>query len=364
MNALPRIMGYRDAASAICFLHVSEPQPGPGGVYMGKTQVYRLPFFLDLASTLNPHVSVIGMSGSGKTFFLKSLIWRYSIYHELEITVIDWNGEYRELARSMCATVIEYGRRVQQDTHERIRIIDLSGLPGQAERRLAAETILSSIAERMHRSKATGELRGILVLDEAWKVLEGSSLFRSLYREGRKYGYGMVIATQMASDINNEVIANSSILALFRLRSGSDYGALVASQAISNSESEALSKLPTGSCMMVISYRHTVGQSRFCLSRVDGIVRDFFEIGVNGASMRISVSENRVRSVLLEIGVENAAAEGLVARMAELGGRMNLQDLARIAVSCKIPRHLIVTFMRGLGFDDCSIVEAYEVAIS
>ncbi len=75
------------------------------GIYIGKSKGYRIPVFLDLESLINPHISIIGTTGSGKTHLSKVLLAGYAAEKDCNIVVLDWNGEY-------CKTVEDIGGRI------------------------------------------------------------------------------------------------------------------------------------------------------------------------------------------------------------------------------------------------------------
>ncbi len=62
-------------------------------------------FILDYANEPNPHMIVVGGSGSGKTVTTKAFMTRASLKYGLKLLVIDWNGEYESYADQIGATV-------------------------------------------------------------------------------------------------------------------------------------------------------------------------------------------------------------------------------------------------------------------
>ena len=65
------ISNSRLVAGNVCIDSMSEPQAESNkvGVYLGNTWIYRTPFYLDTTKLVNPHIIVLGMSGSGKKVF-------------------------------------------------------------------------------------------------------------------------------------------------------------------------------------------------------------------------------------------------------------------------------------------------------
>jgi hypothetical protein len=96
--------------------------------------------------------------------------------------------------------------------------IDLSRLP-RTEREETKTTVTYLLLQRIYeKMKDLSQLRLITVLDEAWQVLsiktvEGQKvepLPSKIVRLGRKYGFGIVISTQMIKDVPESVLGNAA----------------------------------------------------------------------------------------------------------------------------------------------------------
>ncbi|MGC8648748.1 MAG: ATP-binding protein [Candidatus Micrarchaeia archaeon] len=95
------------ASRMISIFNQSEPLTSNAkGIYIGKTKLYNLPFFLDPDELMNPHIAVIGTTGSGKSYFLKNYILRSFNANIKNIFIIDWNDEYSEIINVMYGNVI------------------------------------------------------------------------------------------------------------------------------------------------------------------------------------------------------------------------------------------------------------------
>ena len=70
-------------------------------------------FILDYANEPNPHMIVVGGSGSGKTVTTKAFITRASLKYGLHLLIIDWNGEYEGYADQIGATVWHVPRELK-----------------------------------------------------------------------------------------------------------------------------------------------------------------------------------------------------------------------------------------------------------
>ncbi|MBN2478218.1 ATP-binding protein [Candidatus Micrarchaeota archaeon] len=300
-------------------------------IFVGKTKMLHVPFFWSYENVTNPHIAVVGISGSGKSYFIKTFLIRASITWNSNAVIIDWAGEYKDWVRDIGGEILALGKgsyinlldlggmkpynrikqvmrtlelltdignypeqkRLTEEAIEKAYIrdkfqmdaveqkdelgkplkpptlknvvkileekasmgtyefpaelenaiyrlkkftkpgedyfarkstidleklitsgvvdIDLSGLPDERARALGALTILQFIKEKMRATgwAKTKGLRLLVVLDEAWKISkEENSDAVMIVREGRKYNFGMIIASQNPTDISEAIFSN------------------------------------------------------------------------------------------------------------------------------------------------------------
>ncbi len=88
-------------------------------------------------------------------------------------------------------------------------------------RALAALFILQTLKEIM-RSESWSETKGLkalVVLDEAWKVAsDEKSDAITIVREGRKYQFGLIVASQNPTDINEAIFSNVGTTFILRIK--------------------------------------------------------------------------------------------------------------------------------------------------
>jgi hypothetical protein len=92
-------------------------------------------------------------------------------------------------------------------------VIRLSQLPGDQVKNAVAEFFLLALYGFLIRREQPHKLERILVLDEAWRLVNSPKL-QPLMREGRAFGLGVVIATQFPRDLP-ENIAGSTATRIF-----------------------------------------------------------------------------------------------------------------------------------------------------
>jgi hypothetical protein len=138
--------------------------------------------------------------------------------------------------------------------------IDLSHLPTEREKAVVSYTVLQRIHEKM---KELSELRLFVVMDEAWQVLtvktvEGETrepLPTRIVRLGRKYGYGIIVGTQMISDISEAILSNASSAIVHRFWEPRQLSYMKRYVALSSSQTHNLRAIPAGAGYVMQSSR-------------------------------------------------------------------------------------------------------------
>ena len=100
-----------------------------------------------------------------------------------------------------------------QDLFQSSAVIRLAQLPSNEVKNSVAEFFLMALYNHLIRQQQIHMLRRVLVLDEAWRVVE-SPFLAPLMREGRAFGLGVVIASQFPRDLP-EAIRGSTATRLF-----------------------------------------------------------------------------------------------------------------------------------------------------
>lgn len=94
-------------------------------------------------------------------------------------------------------------------------VLDLSKMPTDYMKVLYVETLLRKIAFQAYREGPSPTLRRYVVIDEAHILTSRrgtkESLVAKLLAETRKYGIGFIVATQQPKDVEDSVVANTSV---------------------------------------------------------------------------------------------------------------------------------------------------------
>lgn len=342
------------------------------GIYIGKTQVYKIPFLLNLEKLLNRHIAIVGMTGSGKTYFIKSIITRYMLEQASDILIIDWNGEYTDTVSTLSGTINihepnpaanppnDFGKNEKKTTQalfNGLLSINLSRLRSTSEKGAAANTILKNILEHMRTGKPSTKHYHMIVLDEAWKLLNDFDMLNQLFREGRKYGFGVIVSTQLANDINNVILGNAACIVIFRQGRREDIDMLKGSGALAD---DLPSELPQGSCIVSLAYKHAHIQKQFVIEKVDGFM--IKELYVKCGSMKISIPERVFAGVTENLSISNDLKGRIFTFVEDCDRSIDLAGLIQLLLGIGLDRPTIVKYLRNLGIDDLNMVRAYETA--
>ncbi len=133
--------------------------------------------------------------------------------------------------------------------------IDLSKISNNALKDAISYTILQFIDSKMRLDGIQkGELKLIVVIDEAWKLAKDpKSLPVVLIKEGRKYGYSIIISSQDATDdLAPQILSNAGTAIIHRITYPKYLGYLRESYNLTEIEIERIRDLPVGEAYIKI----------------------------------------------------------------------------------------------------------------
>ena len=464
-------------------------------IYVGRTKILGAPFYWSYNNVANPHIAVVGISGSGKSYFIKSFLLRAAFVWNTNALIIDWAGEYRDWVRETNGKVISLGKgsylnlldlggmkpydRIKQimrtlelltdianypeqrrlteqaiekaylenkfrmDVHEQkdelgnplnpptlkdvVRILteqsqvgtyefpaelenaiyrlkqftrpgedffaqqstvkldeiissglvdlDLSGLPDESSRALGALTLLQFIKERM-RLEGWSDVKGlklIIVLDEAWKIgKEENSDAVMIVREGRKYNFAMIIASQNPTDISEAIFSNVGTTFILKVKFEKFLDYLQGSLNFSNFMRDEISRLGVGQCAVNLSLTTPVPYpSTFLIDKIEGEEpsKEFFldltqvltEKQRRDATMSRSVSfaKEIFRRKLRQLGIPDEKLEVLAKLFEKSNRRMDVVSFVISLERDGIARRNISDFLKEGGIDDITIINIF-----
>ncbi len=467
-------------------------------IYVGKTKIFNVPFYWTFKNVANPHIAVVGISGSGKSYFVKTFLLRASYVWNSNALIIDWAGEYKDWVKEANGKVLALGKgsylnlldlggmkpydRIKQvmrtlvlltdidnypeqrrlteqaleksyveskfrmDAREQkdelgrpippptlkdvVRILeeqsttgayefpaelenaiyrlkkftksgedyfaqqssikledlvtsglvdlDLSGLPDERFRALAALTILQFIKERM-RLTGYAEPKGVrlfIVIDEAWKIAkEDNSDAVMIVREGRKYNFGMIIASQNPTDISETIFSNAGTTFVFKVKFERFLDYLQGSLNFSLFMREEISRLSVGQCAINMALTlSTPYPSTFLMQKVEGeepskeyfldLVVALTEKQRRDVSVARSVSflKDEFRRKLRQYGLSDDKIETMT-KMFEKGNRhMDVISFVILMERYGIARRNISDLLKDAGVADATIINIFGKA--
>ncbi len=256
--------------------------------------------------------------------------------------------------------------------------IDLSGLPDETFRALGALTILQFVKEKM-RMEGWSPEKGIklfVVVDEAWKISkdENSDLVM-IVREGRKYQFALIVASQSPMDIAEAVFSNVGTVFMLRLKFEKFLDYLQGSLRFSDYIRQKILSFGVGQCAVSMSYAESVPFSEcFIVKKIEGEepIIDYFvdihsvltELQLRDETMPKSFPKEKVefKKRLREMGLTDEKIEE-IARMIEKKARhIDAVDLVIELERRGVDRAAITSFYRELGIDDPTIINIFAAA--
>ncbi len=362
-----RLSNSRCASKAFCIFSPTELiKWSSGSAYIGRSAVYSIPVFIGADSALNQHVCIIGMSGSGKTFLLKNLVGRYAA-NGRQVMILDWNSEYSGMVSYFYGIEFNISRNGKMPEHllhaakqsdgPDIISINLSSLGTESAKLSAAKAVLKSVRKEFREVPAWESSKKILVLDEAWKVIGGEEL-SSLFREGRKYGVGVVIASQTASDLNAEILANCATVAVFRLQNADDFSLLLDTHIINQMHANMLATMSRGSCIVAIASAKDRPRQIIRVPLVEG--NGYSICYISGENVEVSISIEALMAKLSRIVIDANSLREIESYIAQNGGKINLDGLMRKLLELSTSRSDIVACLRSIGVPDMAIIDSYK----
>ena len=451
------------------------PEPSPGmllsppaeSVYIGRTKYLGAPFFWNSRKLLNPHLCVVGTTGSGKSYFVKTFITRASLTIGASVLILDWAGEYADWVRLAGGRVVSFGKeginlldlsgasphartsqvmdslcmltdissssaqcRITEDAimraytmagfskskegqekkpptladvqrglekssrkgadhaeaARRIRnlllssggsftsstiplssllsglvCVDLHSLPTETLRSLAGLAILQFVKERMRASEysASPIPRLFVVVDEAWKIAaDERSDVVSIVREGRKYGFGLIVASQSPTDVHRSIFSNAGTMMIFRLTHAPEREYVRSSLAYSDFYEEESHSLSVGQALVHLEFARPVPCPRtFIIRKVDG-EELLVSLHIGGGGMDLEFERGELASRLLSFGLTDAQVRTLLFEFERHSFSLGASEFAALLGKFGHSRASAISLLRELGASERELLSA------
>ncbi len=491
----------RTVARRNILVHPPEPpfyvvfQDPTTSIYIGRTKIFHVPFYWNPSILTNPHIAVVGITGSGKSFFIKTFLTRASFVWNTNALIVDWAGEYKSWVRQTGGKIISLGKgsyinlldlggmtpyvRVKQvmrtlalltdierypeqkrltqvaieEAYKRNKFkmdareqrdelgrplspptlkdvvhileekkemgnyefpaeldnaifrlkeftkegqdffaqpstvtldeivnaglvdLDLSGLPDETSRALGALAILQFLKEKMRAmgwAKEKG-LRLIIVLDEAWKISkDDNSDVVMIVREGRKYNFGLIVASQNPTDISEVIFSNVGTTFILRIKFAKYMNYLQATLNFSNYIREQIMKFGVGEAAVNLAFTTSSDySSTFLLEKIDGeepLYDYFLELKdvvkkKKGELMptTVPIGKADLRKKLVDFGLSMAKIVELESLFDKHDHHLNVVSFVMLLERWGIDRLQISNLLKDLGIDDSTVINIFTV---
>jgi len=459
-------------------------------IFIGLTKIFRVPFTWTFANITNPHIAIVGITGAGKSFLVKTFLIRASYVWKANAIIIDWAGEYKAWVKQSGGTIVSLGKgdylnimdligikpldrvkqimnsleiltdigdypeqrrltqeaieqayvnagfnlsqppdpskeaptlnnaiallqeKLQEGTYEypaelenaiyRLRQfvregedyfarkstidlgklassglvdIDLSGLPDETFRALAALFILQSLKEKMRIEgwSASKGIKVIVVLDEAWKIAgDERSDAVTIVREGRKYQFALIVASQNPTDINEAIFSNVGTNIILRVKFERFMSYLQDSLNFSEFIRGEISKFGVGQAAVDMSFQTSVKFPEiFLLEKVIGevpldvytiVIKDILtqdELKNPEISTEYYFEKISLKSKLIDVNVPNEAIDKLFASLDSQDRTIDVKSFASLLMSYGVEKENLISFFRYLGIEDVIITRIF-----
>ena len=95
-------------------------------IYIGRTKIFNQPLNWTFENLTNPHIAIVGITGSGKSYLVKTFLTRAALVWNTNALIIDFAGEYGPWVEYSNGKVIRLGKG------DCINLLDLGGMTPQS----------------------------------------------------------------------------------------------------------------------------------------------------------------------------------------------------------------------------------------
>ncbi|MFC6717191.1 ATP-binding protein [Natrialbaceae archaeon GCM10025810] len=242
-----RIMPSSSAASGFTFA-TSNQNEGSGIIY-GTSTEDQSPVLLDLWNWSSHSLAILGKTGSGKSFYAKTLLLRWKLaYPSLEqIIVVDPKNEYGSIIEQLGGSTTTLNSDTDYQFEQRVQGFQVEERGGEDN----AENLVKLVrAIYSHTSQNTGKT--FVIIDEAHNILrrkKGREALEQFVREARDTQTSVVMISQNADDFASNLEGRNilkNLEATFLMRHSEVAEDVIDFFQLSTQETTELQKLKTG----------------------------------------------------------------------------------------------------------------------
>jgi hypothetical protein len=216
-------------------------------------------------------------------------------------------------------------------------------------------------------------LKAIVVLDEAWKIASDErSDAVMIVREGRKYQFGLIVASQNPTDINEAIFSNVGTTFILRIKFEKFLNYLQGSMNFSDFMRREISKFGVGQAAIEMSFQTSVQFPEvFLINRVVGEVPlDVYTVTLSEILNPEEMADQNVQKEyyfekidlngkLIENNVSASTIDVLFREMDKKNRFVDVRAFAQILLQQQIGKQDVVSVLRGMGLTDSIITRIF-----
>ena len=241
--------------------------------------------------------------------------------------------------------------------------VDLHSLPTESLRSLAGLAILQFVKEKMRTEsyQPKGGVKLFVVVDEAWKIAsdERSDVI-SIVREGRKYGFGLIVASQNPTDVHKSIYSNAGTSVIFRLTLASEREYVRSSLTYSDFYERASHSMAVGQALVHLETATSVACPRnFLISQIEG--EPLLTVArIKGGGMDIGIEKEVLARKLLAFGLTEPQAQEALAEFERRSYTLDARQFATLLERYGQGRSQAIMLLRELGADEKDLLRLYS----
>jgi hypothetical protein len=213
-------------------------------------------------------------------------------------------------------------------------------------------------------------IRLIVVLDEAWKIAkEENSDAVMIVREGRKYNFQLIVASQNPTDISESIFSNVGTTFILKVKFAQFLDYLQSTLNFSNFMREQISSFGVGQAAVNLAF-HTAEKypSTFILERIVGeeplkdLFLDLKDVAGENMPRSISFKREELRAKLREFGLSEERVQEITQLFDKKNRHMDVISFVILLERYGVERREITAFLKDLGVDDATIINIFTKA--
>jgi hypothetical protein len=196
-----------------------------------------------------------------------------------------------------------------------------------------------------------------------------------IVREGRKYNFGLIVASQNPTDIAEAVFSNVGTTFILKIKFEKFLDYIQGSLNFSEFMREEISKFGVGSCAVNMSFSSAAPYpSTFLIARVEGEepLKEFFlELGKvltkeqreeMDMARSVSFKKDNLKTRLREFGLGDARIEEVVRLFDQKSRHMDIVSFIILLERFGVERSNITMFLKEIAIDDTVIINIFTMA--